>query len=385
MKSFNKSLALAVLVSLSFGAFAQEDQVLNTAPIDVDGYLHDKPATDGELEAIKSEYGKQKTATQLNKEKSKEYDKLNGQTEKLLESQDAYIDSKIESQKTIREFNRKTAENEKRLKCLLEESTAPDCAKWVKNRKKDEVVEDKVEVAAAAPVAQPVAQSVTEAPAASAPQKPFEEIKLIPVAGVTNYSGVEKLETSFAGGLRLESNLDERFSVGVGLNYSKFTTQDYANSGNYTSQPYYYNYYNAYGNGREIGFTNAGLSLYGKMFITRGERFRPYIGAGLGYNRMTLNYNDNNLQGSYYGYNFGKEELTSSYATGQLTAGTEVLITRGFGLLIEFQYSKGFGSGNRSNGVSPYNAPDQRRLQQLADDIISANALSVFGGGVVTF
>ena len=156
MKSFNKTLALAVLVSLSFSAFAQEDQVLNSAPIDVDGYLHDRPVTDGELEQIKGELGKQKTATVLNKEKSKEYDKLAGQTEKLLESQDAYIDSKIESQQTIKEFNKKTAENEKRLKCLLEESKSPDCARWVKNRKTEEVVEDRVEVAAAAPVAQVV-------------------------------------------------------------------------------------------------------------------------------------------------------------------------------------------------------------------------------------
>ncbi len=112
MNISKQTLALAVLVGLNFGSvYAQDDQVLNSDPINVDGYLHEKPVTDGELEGIKSELGKQKTMTGLNKEKAKELGKLSGQTEKLLDSQDEYIDSKIESQKAIKEFNQKSAEN----------------------------------------------------------------------------------------------------------------------------------------------------------------------------------------------------------------------------------------------------------------------------------
>lgn len=384
MKTVNKTLALAVLASLSLGAFAQDDSVLNSAPIDVDGYLAEKQVTDGELEQIKSELGKQKTATVLNKEKSKEYDKLAGQTEKLLESQDSYIDSKIDSQKTIKEFNKKTAENEKKLKCLLEESTSPDCAKWVKNRKQEEVIEDKVVTAQAAPVAQVVQQ----APAvASAPLTPFEEIKLMPFAGVTNYSGkAEKLETEFVGGLNLESNIDSRFSMGLGLNYSQFNTRDFGGGTSLFSQPYYNSgYFGAYGaQGREITFDNFGFNVYGKLFITRGERFRPYIGAGLGYNRMSLEYNDNSPYQTI-GQNFGNEELTTGYMTAALKMGSDIMITRGVGLNLEFQYSRGFGANNTDNGVSPGNAPDQRRLQELSDDIIEANALSITGGVLVIF
>ena len=388
MTTLNKALTLAVLSSLSFGAVAQDDSVLNSAPIDVDGYLHEKQVTDGELEAIRNEHNKQKTSTVLNKEKSKEYDKLAGQTEKLLESQDAYIDSKIESQKTIKEFNRKSAENEKRLKCLLEESKSPDCAKWVKNRKQDEVVEDQVEVAQAAPVAQPVPQVVVApVPAPSEPTwRPFEEIKLMPYVGATSYSGdAEKLETEFAGGLNLESNIDERFSMGVGMNYSQFTTNDFG-SGNSYNQPYYgTGYYGMYGSqGRDISFNNIGFNVYTKLFITRGERFRPYLGAGLGYNRLSLEYRDNAAY-SFGSNNFGKEELTSSYATASFKAGSDIMITRRVGLNMEFQYTRGFGGGNKDNGVNPYNAPDQRRLQELADDIISSNALSIFGGVLVIF
>jgi hypothetical protein len=37
------------------------------------------------------------------------------------------------------------------------------------------------------------------------------------------------------------------------------------------------------------------------------------------------------------------------------------------------------------NGRNPYNSPDQRRLQELGDEIINSNALSIFAGAVVVF
>jgi opacity protein-like surface antigen len=384
MKTYNKTLALAVLASLTMGqVYAQDDQVLNSDPINVDGYLHEKPVTDGELEGIKSELGKQKTMTGLNKEKAKELGKLSGQTEKLLESQDEYIDSKIESQKAIKEFNRKSAENEKKLKCLLEESTSPDCAKYVKNRRAEPEVREEISTVQAAPAKTTIVEAA--APVAAGPLQPFEEIKLLPYAGVTNFQGdAEKLETEFAGGLRLESNVTDRLSIGVGFNYGQFNTEDFG--GDYGNQTYYPGYYNTYGEGRNIRFRGMGLDAYGKFFITKGERFRPYLGAGLGYQRMTLSYTENNeFNGNNFGNNFGDEELTTGYINATLSAGTEVLITRSVGLNIEFQYSRGFGAGSTDNGIDPFNAPDQRRLEDLSEDIIGANALSVFAGALVIF
>lgn len=381
MKTQNTTLALAVLVGLTFGSvYAQEEQVLNSDPINVDGYLHDKPVTDGELEGIKSELTKQKVGTQLNKEKSKEYGKLAGQTEKLLESQEEYIDAKVESVKAIEEFNKRTAENEKKLKCMLEQSTAPECAKYVK---KKAVEEDAVSTGMAAPVV--AAPAVMEAAAptpAAGPLKPFEEIKLLPFAGATNFQGVEKLETEFVGGLRLESNISERLSMGIGGTYGQFTTRDFG--GNYNNQSFGMGYYGTYGAAREISYRNMGLDVYGKFFITKGERFRPYVGAGVGYNRMSLRYEDNSSFNSF-GNEFGNEEVTTSYFSGSMSVGTEVLITRTVGLNVEFQYARGFGSGSSNNNVDPFNAPDQRRLQDLSEDIVESNALSVFAGAVIIF
>jgi hypothetical protein len=64
-------MLLALAMSLSFSqVYAQfEEQVLNSDPIHVDGYLaEDKPVMDGELAGIRNELKKQKTSTQLNKE-----------------------------------------------------------------------------------------------------------------------------------------------------------------------------------------------------------------------------------------------------------------------------------------------------------------------------
>ena len=150
---------LVLALSLSFAtAYAQanDEQILNSAPINVDGYLAEpRPATDGELEQIRSELNKQKTSTQLNKEKSKDLGKLSQQTEKLLDSQDEYIESKIESQQAILEFNSKREENEKKLRCILEESNASECEpyknRYRKNKNRNQV-EQSIQVQQAAPV-----------------------------------------------------------------------------------------------------------------------------------------------------------------------------------------------------------------------------------------
>lgn len=381
---------LVLALSLSFAtAYAQanDEQILNSAPINVDGYLAEpQQVTDGELEQIRSELNKQKTSTKLNKEKSKDLGKLSQQTEKLLDSQDEYIESKIESQQAILEFNSKREENDKKLRCIMEESNSSECDPY-KNRyrKNKKQVEQQIQVQQAAPV---VTSSAAVAPAPTG-EKAFETIKLLPYAGATSFNGqVEKLESQVTAGLRLESNITERFSMGIGGTFGQLKTRDYGNGMNYGLGGYggYNQYNNFYGmGGREIQYRAMGIDLYGKFFITKGERFRPYVGAGMAYNRATLKYSENNTF-NYGGMNFGNEEYTSSFATGQLMVGTEVMVTQGFGLNIEVQYATALG-GNLSSksAMSYYNSPDQQRLRDLGKDIMESSALSIFAGAVVNF
>jgi len=379
-----KTKSLVVLaMTLSFAnAYSQsEERVLNSDPINVDGYLQEqRPVTDGELEQIRGELSKQKMGTQLNKEKSKDLGKLSQQTEKLLESQDEYIDSKIESTKAIQEFNRKHEENQKKLRCILEESQSSECDpyknKYGKNKK--EVVQE-ITSGQAAPVV-----STTQAGSDGFAGNPFEQIKLLPFAGVTNYSGkVENLTSDIAGGLRLESNINRRFSMGIGLNYASMKTNDFANGSNYMAGGYQSMYGSA---GREIQYRSMGLELYGKFFITNGERFRPYIGAGLGYNRANMQYTQNSPYMSQANQLFGSEQYQTNFMTGTLSAGSEVMITRGFGLNIEMAYATGLGSSLSSQAnqnIGYY--PDQQRLKDLGNEIINSNQLSIFAGAVIVF
>jgi outer membrane protein W len=372
---------LALALSLSFASvYAQsEEQVLNSAPIDVDGYLHEKPVTDGELEQIKSEIRKQKNDITLGKEKTKGFRELTKTTEKLSEVTEEYIDEKKSAKKDIEEYNKK-------IKCLMEENPGKDCEKYVRNRNRDEnqsgQVAQEVTVGQAAPVA---VTSTAEASALTG--RAFEEMKVLPYFGATQYNGkVEQLESEISAGLRLESNINSRFTMGVGFNYASLKTDDFAN--NLFSG--YSGYYGAYGaKGREIQYKTMGLDLYGKFFITGGERFRPYLGAALGYNRASLKYSQNNPYSSFTGgsfFNYGGEELKNSFATGTLMAGTQIMITRSFGLNIEGAYSTALGNSFSSQSTkNPFNSPDQRRLRQLGEEIINANAISLLAGVVVVF
>jgi opacity protein-like surface antigen len=147
-------------------------------------------------------------------------------------------------------------------------------------------------------------------------------------------------------------------------------------------------YNNAFGpQGREIQYRSMGLDIYGKFFVTSGERFRPYVGAGLAYNRASMKYNDNN---PYYdemnSFYYGTEEYNTTFLSGQLMLGTEIMITRTIGLNLEGAYSTGLGENLSSraarNGV---NSPDQTRLRDLGEEIINSNALSMFLSALFIF
>lgn len=366
---------LVLALSLSFAsAYAQsEEQVLNSDPINVDGYLHERQVTDGELEQIKNEIRKQKGEVQLNKEKTKGFKELTKTTEKLSETTEEYIDEKKTAQKEIADYNAK-------IKCLMEENPGKDCDKYIRNRRQEPVVEQEVKVAQAAPTV------VAEAPAALKTGAPFEEIKLLPYAGATQYNGdIEQLEAELSAGLRLESNITTRFTIGIGFNYAQLKTEDFANA-SFANQGWYGAYNSFYGS-REIQYRSMGLDIYGKFFLTKGERFRPYLGAGIGYNTANMKYGNNDTYyDPMYTKAFGNENYKTSYATGTIMAGSEIMITEGFGLNIEAALSTGLGDSLSSNSAkNPFNSPDQARLRDLGEEIINARTMSIFAGAVILF
>ena len=370
-------MTLALTLCTFTGAFANEDAILNSDPIDINGYVQEAPVSDQELEKVKGELRRQKQAIIINKEKKKKYNELSRTTEKLADETEDMIEERKESQETIDRFNKK-------IDCLMNNNAGDECAEFVKGGR------DTVKVTQAAPVEQ------VEAKVAPKEGKMGDVIKILPYSGFTSIqSENENLEANLTMGLRVESDITERFSVGLGFNYMNFQSTDFANSySNYYRTGFNYNDYSqAYGNGREVEYSNLSFEVYSKYFITKTERFRPYIGGGLSYNRSQLNYLDNRDQQIQYNsgfnsqrvYQFGDEEVISSHMKVNLVGGTEIIFTKNFGMNLELQYARGLGGNFGSDNADINNAPDQDRLQALSDELIEANLFSVFAGVLVLF
>lgn len=366
--AFKFLLGLAVISSSFVGAIAN-DAVLNSDPIDINGYVSEPPATDHELEKVKNELRVQRNAIKINKEKSKTYEKLGRSTEKLAEVTEEMIEERKESQDTIAKYNKK-------IECLMQEDPGSDCDEYVKRK------EDKVSMGMAAP------QKVEANVETNAEPQLGDTIKILPYFGVVSIqSENEDLEANLSAGLKVESDITSRFSVGLGFNYMTLKTTDFQNGFAGYTPSFQRGYSQAYGAGREIEYTNMNFDMYSKYFITKTSRFRPYIGAGIAYNRTSAKYAQNNtinLQNGLNSYQFGDEEITANNISARLMGGSEILFTKNIGMNLELQYNKGLGDsfGNQEQRVE---SPDQRRLRELTDEINNAHIFSMYAGVLVLF
>ena len=349
-------LSLSVISSSFVGAFA-DDTVLNSDPININGYVTEAPSTDGELEKVRGELRKQKQTIQINKEKSKKYKELGRTTEKLADVTEELIDERKEATSTIDKYNKK-------IECLMQQDPGADCDEYVKRK------QDTVSLKQAAPVV------VAQAPTA---RKMGDVIKVLPYAGVLSIqSENEDLEAGLNTGIKVESDLTERFSIGLGINYTALTTTDFGGvAGN--------NF------GRDVDYTNLNFDIYSKFFLARTERFRPYVGLGIIYNRTTAEYTSgNNTQVNFNGFNgqAGEQEVNSNIMSAKIIGGSEILFTENVGLNLELQYSKGLGSsfgGENNNSNNGFNTFYQNRLEDLSEEINTAHTISVSAGVLVLF
>lgn len=279
-------------------AYAQtnDEQYLNSDPININGYVQPEvEATDQELEQVRGQVNFAKKQSQLNKAKTKNYQKLVDETEKLSETSEEMIEERKQAQKEMAQY-------QKKIDCLMGRESGRECDKYVKRTQEDEV---KVSHAAPAPAPAVVEAKVEEKKSGD---KFGETIKVLPYAGLTNFiSDNENLEANISAGIRVESNASNRFSVGMGFKYTTMTTNDFADS-DYNN--YYGGYGDFYGSGREIEYKNMNFDIYTKFYLLKNERFRPYVGGGLGYNRSTLEYSNNDSPQGGFGfnnYNYGGE------------------------------------------------------------------------------
>jgi uncharacterized protein YdbL (DUF1318 family) len=363
MKFLNAKTFLIVLMALSLNAISQE-MVVDSKALDVDGYVAEPQVTDPELEQVKGELRRQKQTIQVNKEKSKTYEKLARATDKLVDSTVDLIEERKESKKKIADYNKK-------IECLMDEDRDPrEC------RNADSVSTTQAAVTSNKAVNTDDSDLFTD------------DLKVMPYFAANMITTErENIETEYDFGLQVESNITERFSMGAGLGYRTFRTVDFGGAQFLGGgiNPWYQNTFGL--QGREIEYANLNVDLFGKFYITKKNRFRPYVGAGLSYNRSTLNYAGGNQMQNFNQFNFGQEDLTLSYASMNIMLGSEIKFTKTMGLNVMGQYSTGLGDALSQNGGQNnlFFNPDQRRLEQLAAEIQQADIFTFMMGMIVSF
>ena len=124
--AFKLFLSLSVISSSFVGAIAN-DAVLNSDPIDINGYVSEPAATDAELEGVRNDLRKVKRERVVNKEKSKNYKKLAKEAEKLSDVTEEMIEDRKESKDILSKYNKK-------IECLMQENPGADCDDYVKRK-----------------------------------------------------------------------------------------------------------------------------------------------------------------------------------------------------------------------------------------------------------
>ena len=212
------------------------------------------------------------------------------------------------------------------------------------------------------------AQNVTALPVEAEEIVEEKKNKIIPSFGVQQYNGegIDSFESNMNVNLAVENMITPNLGLGVNVGYS---TMDITTRNNFN------NGFGIQTDGDEIAQKNLNIGLTGKFFISTDSRIKPFLGAGVGYNRMTLEFEkraQNFTSTTYnpYGYNYNTNQSTNtSVSASNVNAsgmvGAEVDFTPNFGMVVDFKYTKALTSGFEENN-SASNSFNQSDLDKAA-------------------
>jgi outer membrane protein W len=213
---------------------------------------------------------------------------------------------------------------------------------------------------------------------------------ITPFFGVANIKGeLVDFESKISTGVQVEAMVNENFSVGGVFNYITLDVTDLGSSSFVPQSQFFYtpSYFNFYGNeGREMKYNQLSLGVIGKYYIVADSKVRPYVGAGVDYNRTSLKYLDEQNNVQFGQVRLGEEEYNSSYVSGSIMAGTQIIFTDRFGINAEVAYKKGFSSGyDSSTDQGGFFNPDQAALEAIGQDIEESELFMINLGLVIRF
>jgi opacity protein-like surface antigen len=130
------------------------------------------------------------------------------------------------------------------------------------------------------------------------------------------------------------------------------------------------------------------LEANAKFYIIDESRIRPYLGAGLAYNRANLKYAQTSQSSSSYNYNgnqIGQEEYSAGYVAGSALVGVQVAFTNAVGVQAEFGFTKGLSNASGTSAQNPIFNPDQERLDKIGQSVQDASFYTLGLGLVIAF
>jgi len=227
------------------------------------------------------------------------------------------------------------------------------------------------------------------APVVIAPPKEAKNNKIIPFLGISHFygEGIDGFESNANVGLSFESEVNERFSVGVGAQYTSMSITDTTNS---FGSNYYGPQFNLNTAGDEIEYKRINLSVNSKLYLTTETKIRPFVGAGVGYNRSSMEYAKK--QSSFqttYGNNFSdsSDSISGSHVNGVGLVGAEVSFNDTVGMCVDFRYTKSFTNGFESTNDQSSNYVNYNEvvLRNLGSSIEDSSEASLNLGMIVKF
>jgi outer membrane protein W len=147
-----------------------------------------------------------------------------------------------------------------------------------------------------------------------------ETFKVTPYVGITQFSSDQlDFESTYTIGVKIETRVNERVTTGFGITQSSMKIKENAVS--------------------EFDYSGYGVNLFSNLYLISDSRFRPYLGAGLGYLKSSLT-NANNNSGT-------------STLNGEIRGGIDLMYTRKIGLNLEASYVKAISSSTYHLGQYP--------------------------------
>jgi outer membrane protein W len=343
-KNFKKNIVPMLLIAgLSCSAgFAQDDlledteSVLNSDQIDIDGNYRQKPRPSAA-------------------------DKLEKVRKQLEERNEQMVQKKIEDIR-MREEQKLTKKLQNAFQAGMNSLDGGDS----------------VSTRQAAPQ-----KVVVTAPAPEKKEEPANN-KVTPKFGVTTITNNENIEfesnTNF--GIEIESQVSKHVSFGLNLSYMTVDFQDR------TLDINNYNPYYDQNQGVDLSHQNLQIGAFSKFFLATEAKIRPYIALGVAYNRSTTEYtSDVNQYNTYNFYNYYEQidSVQSTFISGSIFGGAEILFSETIGALIEVRYDKNINEQNENQSSTFNTNYYEQRLDQLNAQINNSDAFTLNAGLQVRF